>query len=367
MSAALLRRDHLAFALRLHRLLTGAAPDGDVVWSPHSVACALGLLAAGARSTTRAELTELLGAAPDDLLGALDRAAADSPDLASRTVLWVRPDVPVRSSFEAVLRDRPDSDVRTADFAGDPEGVRAAVNADVAAATRGMVRDLLTPENVTPDLLSVLVNALWVRARWVVPFEVHDTRDRTFHAPGGARRTALMHRTGDMPHAEAHGWRMVTLHAHDDVDVDVLLPPAASPAAEPPDAALLAALHRDAASTRVELALPRFDLTHRQELTPALVSSGVRTLFTDAADLSGVSPVPLRVDTVVHQARLRVDERGAEGAAATAVMMVLASAVSAPQPVRFVVDRPFHVAVRRRGTLLFLGSVTDPQDPGPTR
>lgn len=366
MSAALLRRDHLAFALRLHRLLTGAAPDREVVWSPHSVACALGLLAAGARSTTRAELAELLGAAPDDLLAALDRAAADSPDLASRTVLWVRSDVPVRSSFEAVLRDRPDSDVRTADFASDPEGVRAAVNADVAAATRGMVRDLLTPQNVTPDLLSILVNALWVRARWVVPFEVHHTRDRTFHAPGGARRTALMHRTGEMPHAEAHGWRMVTLHAHDDIAVDVLLPPAASPAAEP-DAALLAALHRDAASTRVELALPRFDLTHRQELTLVLVSSGVRTLFTDAADLSGVSPVPLRVDTVVHQARLRVDERGAEGAAATAVTMVLASAVSAPQPVRFVVDRPFHVAVRRRGALLFLGSVTDPQDPGPAR
>ncbi len=366
MSAALLRRDHLAFALRLHRLLTGAAPDREVVWSPHSVACALGLLAAGARSTTRAELAALLGAAPADLLAALDRAAADSPDLASRTVLWVRSDVPVRSSFEAVLRDRPDSDVRTADFAGDPEGVRAAVNADVAAATRGMVRDLLTPQNVTPDLLSILVNALWVRARWVVPFEVHHTRDRTFHAPGGARRTALMHRTGEMPHAEAHGWRMVTLHAHDDIAVDVLLPPAASPAAEP-DAALLAALHRDAASTRVELALPRFDLTHRQELTLVLVSSGVRTLFTDAADLSGVSPVPLRVDTVVHQARLRVDERGAEGAAATAVTMVLASAVSAPQPVRFVVDRPFHVAVRRRGALLFLGSVTDPQDPGPAR
>src|SRR5690606_15181900 len=352
---ALLRRDHLAFALRLHRLLTGAAPDREVVRSPHSVACALVLLAAAARSTTRAEPDELLGAAPDELLAALDRAAAASPGMASRTVLWVRSDVPVRASFGAVLRDRPASDVRTADFAGDPEGVRAAVNADVAAATRGMVRDLLTPQNVTPDLLSILVNALWVRARWVVPFEVHHTRDRTFHAPGGARRTALMHRTGEMPHAAAHGWRMVTLHAHDDSAVDVLLPPAASPAAEP-DAALLAALHRDAASTRVELALPRFDLTHRQELTLVLVSSGVRTLFTDAADLSGVSPVPLRVDTVVHQARLRVDERGAEGAAATAVTMVLASAVSAPQPVRFVVDRPFHVAVRRRGALLFLGS-----------
>jgi len=367
MAEVLCNSDHVAFALRLHTALTASGPAAGpgTVWSPYSVACALGLLATGARGATRAEVAALLGGDLDGALAALDRAAADSPDLASRTVLWVRPDVPVRSAFAADLRRRPDSDVRAADFAGDPEGVRAAVNADVAATTRNMIRDLLAPGSVTPDLLSILVNALWVRARWVTEFDPARTFDRTFHSPGGAKKTAMMHHTGLMPHARADGWRMVTLHAHDETDVDVLLPPEDSPAAEP-DAALLTALYRDASPVRVELALPRFDLACHRELVPVLASSGVRTLFTDAADLSGVSPVPLRVDAVVHQARLRVDERGAEGAAATAVM-ALAAAVFPVRPVPFVVDRPFRVVVRRRGAILFLGSVADPQDPGPAR
>ncbi|WP_179828335.1 serpin family protein [Nocardiopsis aegyptia] len=57
----------------------------------------------------------------------------------------------------------------------------------------------------------------------------------------------------------------------------------------------------------------------------------------------------------------RVDERGAEGAAATAVAMP----GSAPRETAFTVtvDRPFLFVLRRRGAVLFLGRVTDPEDP----
>nr|1MTP_A Chain A, Serine Proteinase Inhibitor (SERPIN), Chain A [Thermobifida fusca] len=323
MSGGFLRDDHLEFALHLHRRLAEAVPDGEVIWSPYSVACALGVLAAGARATTRTELTTLLGTDPAPLLAALDRAVTDSPDLASRTVLWVSADVPVRSSFRATMHDRPDSDVRTADFRTNPEGVRATVNADIADATRGMIRELLPQGAVTPDLRAILTNALWAKARWTTPFEAHLTREGTFRTPRGPKRVPFMHRTKTMPYATARGWRMVTLHAHDELAVDVLLPPGTNAAAVP-TAPLLTALHRRSASTSVELALPRFELTQPHQLVEVLAEAGVRTLFTASADLSGISTVPLYVDTVIHQARLRVDERGAEGAAATAAMMLLA-------------------------------------------
>ncbi|MFO7283013.1 MAG: serpin family protein [Thermobifida fusca] len=366
MSGGFLRDDHLEFALHLHRRLAEAVPDGEVIWSPYSVACALGVLAAGARATTRTELTTLLGTDPAPLLAALDRAVADSPDLASRTVLWVSADVPVHSSFRATVHDRPDSDVRTADFRTNPEGVRATVNADIADATRGMIRELLPQGAVTPDLRAILTNALWARARWTTPFEAHLTREGTFRTPRGPKRVPFMHRTGTMPYATARGWGMVTLHAHDELAVDVLLPPGTNAAAVP-TAPLLTALHRRSASTSVELALPRFELTQPHRLVEVLAEAGVRTLFTASADLSGISTVPLYVDTVIHQARLRVDERGAEGAAATAAMMLLAGAMPPRRTIRFSVDRPFHIVVRRRGAILFLGSIADPHDPGPAQ
>ncbi|GAA3758032.1 serpin B [Spinactinospora alkalitolerans] len=357
-----LRPDHLAFALRLHGELT-ASGAADLVWSPYSVACAMGLVASGAAGGTRAELTRLLGSDLDAHLAALDDAVAAGPELATGTGLWVREDLPIEADFEARLRTRPDSAVHAADFEGDPEGVRRTVNAEIAKVTRGLIDELLAPGDVHPRVQALLANALWVRLRWQEPFKVAETAEHPFHAPSGTRRTPMMHRRGQLPYARRRGWQMVTLAGDHDLALDVLLPDdAARPAALEP--ATLSALHRAASSTDVELTLPRFELTHRSELSSVLAGTGVRTVFTDQADLSGISTRPLRVDEVIHQARLRVDEEGAEGAAATAVVMRLAAFV--PQkPVVFTADRPFHFVLRRRGAILFLGVLAEPEDPGP--
>ena len=89
---------------------------------------------------------------------------------------------------------------------------------------------------------------------------------------------------------------------------------------------------------------------------------GVRTMFTDEADLSGLSPDPrLTVSEVLHQAVLRVDEQGFEGAAATALTMRLTSMII-DDPVTVTVDRPFLLLVRHAGTgaLHFLARVVEP-------
>lgn len=365
-----LRPDHLEFALRLDAEL--AEPDASRVWSPYSVAAALGLTASGAAGRTREELTALLGADLDGHLAALDRAVAagqneEGPDLATMTGLYVRQDLPLRPGFEARLRARPESGVYTADFEGDPEGVRHGVNSDVSKVTRGLITELLGPGTVSRDLEAMLVNALWVRLLWTTPFEAKRTRPRLFHTAAGGREVPMMHRRGRLPYAEAAGWRMATLEGEHGLELDLLLP--ADEDARParaPGPRELTALYRAASSTDVQLALPRFELTHRRELVPPLAGAGVRTAFGRDADLSGISERPLKVDRIIHQARLRVDERGAEGAAATAVMMTLASAVPA-QPVHFTADRPFVFVLRRREAVLFLGRVADPEDPGPAR
>jgi serpin B len=355
------RPDHLAFALRLHAALPGT--DAGTVWSPASVAGALGLLALGTRGATRAELDGLLGADLDGHLRAIDDAASGAKGLAAATDLWVRADLDVRPEFAAALRERPDSGLHAADFAGDPEGVRRAVNARVAETTRGLIPDLLAPGMVTAATRLLLANALWVRMRWTSPFDPGLTAERDFHSPGGVRAAATMLRTGRLPHAAASGWRMVTLDGGEDLALDVLLPD--DPAVPPvPSGDVLTALYRAARPTEVALALPRFEISHDTDLSGPLAAAGVRALFTDAADLSGVSAAPLRVDKAVHKALLRVDEEGAEGAAATAVI-ALAAAMSPPRPVPFTVDRPFGFVLRRREAVLFLGSVTAPDDPGP--
>ena len=83
------------------------------------------------------------------------------------------------------------------------------------------------------------------------------------------------------------------------------------------------------------------------------------------ADFSGVTSHPegLAIGEVLHQAWVQVDEEGTEAAAATAVMMVALGVPSEPpEPVPFVVDRPFLFVLRDdvTGAVLFFGRVVDP-------
>ncbi|WP_028649325.1 serpin family protein [Nocardiopsis sp. CNT312] len=357
------RRDHLEFAAALDRAL--ARPRASHVWSPYSVGTVLCLLAAGSSGGTRDELESLLGADPHALLTSLDGAAGaqEGPELAAFNGLYIPDGLAVRPAFTELVRARPAAEVRGADVRGDPEGVRRRINAKAAEATRGLVPELLPPGSVGPDVRMLLANALWAKVVWACPFEVRATRARRFHAPGGDRTVPAMHREGDLTFARARGWRMVSLRGEHDLALDVLL---AQGRDAVPDADTLEALYRARRRTPVRLALPRFAVRTGTGLLEPLARLGVRTLATDAARFDGISGEPLKVDALLHQAVMRVDEKGAEGAAATAAVMVRAAAAPT-RPVDFTVDRPFSFALRRGGTLLFLGRVADPEDPGPAR
>ncbi len=86
-------------------------------------------------------------------------------------------------------------------------------------------------------------------------------------------------------------------------------------------------------------------------------------MFSSRADLSGLSPDErLFVDHVIHEAVLRIDEQGLEGAAATAVMIRPGRSPRPTDPVVVTVDRPFLLAVRhaRSKAIYFLAQVARP-------
>jgi serpin B len=68
----------------------------------------------------------------------------------------------------------------------------------------------------------------------------------------------------------------------------------------------------------------------------------------------------LFISTVVHKARVDVDERGTEAAAATGVGV--ATLAMPQEPPAFRADHPFLFVIRHNptGAILFLGRVVDP-------
>ena len=356
--------DHLAFATAVDRAVS--SPQTSHVWSPYSVASVLALLATGACERTLEELLLLLGPHPEDQLDVLDTAATpeEGLDLAALNGLYLRKDLQVRPEFTERVRARVGAEISRVDFAGDPEGVRTAINRRVSEVTRGIIDELLPPGTVHPDVRMALVNALWVKMLWTDPFVPDQTRNTRFHSPGGTHKVPTMHKVEELPYSRARGWSMVSLAGEYGLTMDVLLPDKSTSTPPTPTAEDLTRLYRGRRSSRVSLALPRFSVETDTGLLPFLASLGVRDLGTADARFDGISDTPLKVDTLVHQSVLRVNEKGAEGAAATAAIMVM-SAVVRPEPVRFVVDRPFVFVLRRHGAILFLGRITDPVDPGP--
>jgi serine protease inhibitor len=359
----------LGFAWAVQRVLAG---ERSFAWSPFSVASALGVVAAGARGRTRAELVDVLGGDLDGLAADLSAAAGVGAragaraELAVANTLWADLSLPVAPDYLAAVQAWPGGTARGADFRADPEGARRDINADVERTTRGLVPDLLAPGLVRSDTRAAVVNALWLRASWTAKFETRDTAPRPFRTPGGTVDVPTMRATRRLDLARRDGWTVVTIPAGEGVVADVLLPDGDLAEAEAAlTAAGLRALLDATAPRQVALELPRVTVRGQASLVDPLTAVGVRTLFTGAADLSGVTAgaEPLAVDAAVHKAVLRLDETGLEGAAATAVMMTRTAAMTPPRPVPVHVDRPFLLLVRHRPTTTpyFLARITDPR------
>ncbi len=351
---------HLDFAVALHHQLP---TEGNLSWSPYSVASALGLAAAGARGDTQQELARLIAPEVDQatLVRWLSESASlPEAELAVANALWLAAQLGCRDEYRELVRQLAGGAVHQANFADDPEGCRVRINEDVARTTRGLIPHLLAEGMITPRTAAVLVNALYLKVAWLNAFPSEQTAPAPFTTPAGERSVPTMRQQETFRYAEAAGWRMVSLPTPAPVMVDVLLPEVDG---TPLTAAAVRALWSAGRSVKVDLWLPRFRVASQALLNEPLAALGVTTPFDpDRADFSGITEGKrMCIDQVVHQAVLRVDEQGFEGAAATAVVMRLVS-MDLSRPIPFRVDRPFHLLVRhaRTGAIYFLARVTDP-------
>jgi serpin B len=116
-------------------------------------------------------------------------------------------------------------------------------------------------------------------------------------------------------------------------------------------------------SQEVQVFLPRFTITWgANSITEQLKALGLKTVFTDKADLSGITgDKTLDVSDVVHKAFVEVNEEGTEAAAATGVI-ARATAARMEEPPVFRADRPFVFLILDKASenIVFMGKVADP-------
>ncbi|MEV6972905.1 serpin family protein [Kitasatospora sp. NPDC093806] len=380
-----------AFGLDLLHTLTAdpAAAGRNLVLSPAGLATALAMVLPGARGATADELAKALhtGLTPEQYAlatGALRRAGAGNgagkgkggPVLRQADDLWAQRDFPLDQRYLGVLAAAFDTGVHTVDFRKDPEDARKTVNAAVAKATEGRIKDLFGQGQFNADTRLVLTDALYLKADWATPFKPAHTADRPFHRLDGTEAPVpTMAQNEPLRYAEGFGgilgqpWQAVELpYAGGTLAMDVVVPAQGGYDAfrKGLDQAQLDLILGSLAERTVDLTLPKFHFDTANELTPALRALGVRAAFEGDADLSGI-PGPgtgerLRIATVRQKATVQVDEQGTVAAAGSGVVAEAVTAKAPRSPVQLHVDRPFLFLVRdtATGRPLFLGQVTDP-------
>ncbi len=248
--------------------------------------------------------------------------------------------------------------------AQDPKGTAEMVNGRVAEHTHRMITRILTPGDITPDLVMILLNTTYFKGTWIDQFDPNLTRTGQFSLLDGS--VVEVETMGDwrpLAVTEADGYAAAVLPYVGGATAVIVLPDQGrfdEVAVGLTAADLRTLAGADAAEHTYEVSLPKFTSDSGiLELIPALESIGVSRLFTPTPGwpMFGNGD-PLRVDFVKHRVVVAVNELGTEAAAATAVGGI-GGAVSEHT---FLVERPFIMAILDADdTVLFLGQVTDPR------
>jgi serpin B len=345
---------------------------GNVMLSPLSASIALTMLLNGSDGDTFTQIRDALGYAPEQDLEAINETyrtlrenlltADQSVQLAIANAAFYERTHLFNPSFLEAMRGAFDARVEPLDFA-DPASVDI-VNRWANDHTNGRIPRVL--EELDPDLVLLLMNALYFKGDWSTPFDTAQTRPGAFRLTNGSEvQVPIMEEKIQAVSVPGEGYAALELpYGRRNFSMVILLPD------EPLhdfvqrfDGATWAEISARLGSrdewSEVLVRLPRFSFSSDELLNDALRARGIRDAFDPFdADLTQMSDDPrLFVDIVQQNTFVAVDEKGTEAAAVTTVGVMPTSLGP-----HFFVDRPFVFAIRERttNTLLFIGQVTNP-------
>jgi serpin B len=343
------------FSLSFFKNVNKVVPSGEnIVVSPYSAGMVLSMLEAGAEGQTKVEFDNALN-------GSLFKAEGFDPGkevtLESSNSVWISDDFSIRNRYVSLMEKDFKAFITTQNFS-DPATVQA-INQWCSEHTSGKIDEII--DRLGPEMVMVLLNALYFNAPWADAFNEDATHDAVFHGLDGDSDVKMMSRKAMYNYAEFHGARMIEIPYSCGVySMYVVLPPEGMSV----DSMLPyvnEGLYGQAMGMlqpkEVVLRMPKFRIETSLVLNRTLQNMGVRTAFTSAADFKGISAMgPLQLDMVKQKCYIDVSEKGTEAAAVTVAQIRMTSV--RPSSVMNV-DRPFIflIAGTENKDILFAGKI----------
>jgi serpin B len=365
------------FALDLYQQLR--TEEGNLFFSPSSISTAMAMTYAGAAGNTKSEMAKALHfQMPDAQLHSgmktlqtywttTDKKKGIRLNLANR--LWGQDSYKFLPEFLGITRDNYNAEIARLDFA-QSEQSRQTINGWIEDQTENKITDLIPEGVLNLDTRLVLTNAVYFKGIWTDPFKKELTKEEDFHLTSADKiKVPMMNNSARFRYGEVGNLQILELPYGDgSLSMLVLLPKKVDGLADLEAKLTFENLQQwigSLSKREVKVALPKFKTTSQFKMNDILKSMGMNTAFDPStADFSGMDGggTGLFISAVFHKAFVDVNEEGTEAAAATGVMVELASAAVPTEPPVFRADHPFIFMIRdnRNGSIMFMGRIRNP-------
>lgn len=353
----------------LKRINEEEKKDVNTFVSPLSLHIALGMLLNGAKGPTAQEIQKTLKLDAQTLAEANQTYASlmeNLPGIDPKVKLtlgnsvWYRNNFTVEAAFQNLLRQDFKAEVTPLDF--NSPTAKDRINQWASDQTNGKIKTVI--KEIKPEHVMFLLNALYFKGDWKTQFKPEQTVDMPFKLVAGGTKSVKMMRMNvplrrifrptytafELPYANGN-FAMTVLLPNTNSSADALI--------NTLNTAEWSTVQKGMTEGTIDIGLPRFTLEYEIGLNNVLSKMGMPTVFTDAADLSGINRNGnLKVDFVRQNTFVAVDEKGTEAAAVTSIGVVPTSL-----PPSYLCDRPFVFVIHEKtsGTVLFMGKIVEPQ------
>lgn len=351
--------------------------DSNCFYSPYSISSALSMLDQGAGSDTKTELESALGIKElsdwnNEMQSYLNKEWSEQTFVNTANSIWMTNQKNwaenISDDFLLPAKSYYRGEIYEADFTNQADQVVKDVNSWVKEHTNQMIPSIV--DQLSPDTVMMLINAVYFEGKWQTPFIEDDTYDAAFYGTNGESTVPMMHLyDGNFSYIDTGSIKGIMLpYDGGSVVMKIFIPSQEGDTIS----TLFDALSSDEKQALIDsldtadhkeiqlVQLPQF--TDEQEidgLDDILKSLGIRSAY-ESADFSGIAD-DIAVSSVFHKAKVIVDENGTKAAAVTDIMIKETALMPSEETYTFVADQPFVYVIEDQdtGMILFVGRVND--------
>lgn len=379
--------DNNKFTLNFLKAVNEVDQSGkSFIYSPLSITYVLGMVNDAAVGTTEKELEETLGfhkggiqAVNDyckkliDGLPKVDKGVT----LNIANAIFLNKEYTLKKKFEQDMVTYYDAKAEALDFSS-PQTL-SHINGWCNDKTNGMIPTIL--DEVRPDMISYLLNAIYFKADWYSKFDPKNTKEENFHpefnylmdvSDNPIIKLPMMHQNVLISYIKNDIYSAISIpYGNCRYSMTLLLPEEGKTTYD-----VIAEMTKDGwkidftnlmSAYEVDLKLPRFEtasdtdeLNVEKGLVGLMKKMGINLAFdSDFAEIPNMCEMPVYIDMMRQKAKIKVNEEGSEVAVVTTAGVNMKDAFIHPKAT-FHANRPFvyMISESSSGVILFVGKFT---------